>query len=515
MVKNLFLVIALLFALRLPLAGQITTIQGSDAISASRTVINSNFSYLNTQVGLKLTDPFTTRGDIITRGTSAAQRLALGSTGYCLKSDGTDAVWNLCLTFVNDTNVTASLSAGTATLGWTGQLAVARGGSGAATLTGILKGNGTSAFSAAIASDVVGLFTGTPSGAKFLRDDGTLANPTSVPGGSNGDVQCNSTGTFGACTTTGSGSVVRATSPTFVTPVLGAATATSVNGLTITSSTGTFTVTNAKTLAVTNTLTFSGTDGTVFTFPGATDTVVTLTASQTLTNKTLTTPTIGSFANATHGHTNAAGGGQLNITTASNATGTPGSTTFLRGDNTWSTPSGGLVLVETQTASTSASLNFTSCITSTYDEYFIEIVNLIPATNAVGLIMRMSTDGGSSYDSGTNYSTSAYRFINSGAGAGGGTGQTSISLDGGNGTDFLSNTSTWGAIGGYKLFSPSSTALYKRVIGTISYFNSASALEGATVVGAYLSTTAVNAFQLLTTSGNITSGIVRCYGVVK
>jgi len=39
--------------------------------------------------------------------------------------------------------------------------------------------------------------------------------------------------------------------------------------------------------------------------------VVTLTGLQTLTNKTLTTPTIGSFANAQHSHADAAGGGQI------------------------------------------------------------------------------------------------------------------------------------------------------------------------------------------------------------
>ena len=39
--------------------------------------------------------------------------------------------------------------------------------------------------------------------------------------------------------------------------------------------------------------------------------VVTLTGSQTLTNKTLTTPTIGSFTNAQHTHADAAGGGQI------------------------------------------------------------------------------------------------------------------------------------------------------------------------------------------------------------
>lgn len=65
---------------------------------------------------------------------------------------------------------------------------------------------------------------------------------------------------------TGSGALVFATSPTLVTPVLGIATVTSINGLTITSSTGTFTLTNAKTLSVSNTLTFTGTDGSSIAF---------------------------------------------------------------------------------------------------------------------------------------------------------------------------------------------------------------------------------------------------------
>lgn len=65
-----------------------------------------------------------------------------------------------------------------------------------------------------------------------------------------------------------------------------------VNGLTITSSTGTLTISNGKTFSVANSLTLNGTDGTTFTFPGTTGTVVTLAATQTLTNKTLTSPTL-------------------------------------------------------------------------------------------------------------------------------------------------------------------------------------------------------------------------------
>lgn len=110
---------------------------------------------------------------------------------------------------------------------------------------------------------------------------------------------------------TGSGALVFATSPTLVTPVLGAATATSVNKVTITApATGsTLTIADGKTLTASNSLTFTGTDSTSFEFPSSSDTVVTLGATQTLTNKTLTgpvmtapvlgTPASGTLTNAT------------------------------------------------------------------------------------------------------------------------------------------------------------------------------------------------------------------------
>jgi hypothetical protein len=97
---------------------------------------------------------------------------------------------------------------------------------------------------------------------------------------------------------TGTGSPVKATSPTLTTPTLGAATATTINNVAVTAplSTATLTIASGKILTVDNTLELAGTDSTKFTFPSSSDTVVTLAATQTLTNKTLTNPVIASIS---------------------------------------------------------------------------------------------------------------------------------------------------------------------------------------------------------------------------
>jgi hypothetical protein len=117
-----------------------------------------------------LSNPMTTSGDIIYGGVlGAPTRLGANTTptNMFLRSVSSGApswesitsadITGAALTRTNDTNIqvtlggsasTALLNAASITMGWTGQLAVGRGGSGASTLTGVLVGNGTSAFTA-------------------------------------------------------------------------------------------------------------------------------------------------------------------------------------------------------------------------------------------------------------------------------------------------------------------------------------------------------------------------------
>lgn len=100
-------------------------------------------------------------------------------------------------------------------------------------------------------------------------------------------------GGTGVTTNTGTGSVVLSNTPTLVTPILGVATATSINKLTITapSTSATLTIADTKTLTVNNTLTFTGTDSSSVAF-GAGGTVTyagtanAFTGANTFTNST-------------------------------------------------------------------------------------------------------------------------------------------------------------------------------------------------------------------------------------
>ena len=85
------------------------------------------------------------------------------------------------------------------------------------------------------------------------------------------------------------------------------------------------------------------------------------------------------------------------------------------GNGSWanSSGSGTKILLSTQTASNSTEITFTN-IDATYDKYVIEMYN-VKASLVAGLIIRISTDNGSTYKSGASDYTWAFNFIDSGA----------------------------------------------------------------------------------------------------
>jgi hypothetical protein len=171
-------------------------------------------------------------------------------------------------------------------------------------------------------------------------------------------------------------------------------------------------------------------------------------------------------------------------------------------------PSSGLVLVEEHTAAAATSLNFTTGITSAYDDYFIEIVNLVNGSAAT-FFFRCSTTGGASWDIGNNYNWSyQYNFATSNGAIGV---NTDTAINWRNSTTTLAANGSWN--GGFRLQSPGS-ALFKAFVGQLSFHDGTTGLIFLHGGGEYQITTAVNAFQVGVSAGTF-NGTVRLYGLSK
>ena len=60
-------------------------------------------------------------------------------------------------------------------------------------------------------------------------------------------------------------------------------------------------------------------------------------------------------------------------------------------------PTGSMTLLQTQTASSSSTIDFTSNIDSTYDSYIFKYINIHGSTATSNFVFQTSTNGGSSY----------------------------------------------------------------------------------------------------------------------
>jgi len=182
---------------------------------------------------------------------------------------------------------------------------------------------------------------------------------------------------------------------------------------------------------------------------------------------------------------------------------------------------GKMTLLQTQTASSSSSIDFTSNIDSTYPIYIFKFINIHPATNNSNFTFNGSDDDSShSYD--VIKTTTAFDAFHKEDGSSSnlsyrtsediaqGTGFQTLTLDGGVGNNNDDNFN-----GELFLFNPSSTTFIKHFFATTTHgYNASPAFVMNSFIAGYFNTTAdITAIQFKFASGNIDSGTIKLYGI--
>ena len=179
---------------------------------------------------------------------------------------------------------------------------------------------------------------------------------------------------------------------------------------------------------------------------------------------------------------------------------------------------GSMVLISTQTASSSSTISFTSGIDSTYKEYIFKFINIhaqndSPSSNDFSF--NGSTDGGSNYnvtktttsfigqhneaDSSTDLRLSGLELAQS-------TGFQGI-------TNYQGNDNDQASSGEMFLFNPSSTTFVKHFLIKTNNITASDFSVNSFIGGYFNTTSAINAIQFKMSSGNIDSGTIKLYGV--
>ena len=192
-------------------------------------------------------------------------------------------------------------------------------------------------------------------------------------------------------------------------------------------------------------------------------------------------------------------------------------------DNVTALPSAagadGITFISSQTASSSASISFTSGITSTYKAYKFVFVNCHPQTDNVNFEFNGSTDSGSNYNV-----TKTTTFVDASHQESG----ADYAFGYATGRD-LAQSSSFQQISGYQLqndndssvsgiltlFNPSSTTYVKHFISDVnSVANDAAHTSWRALMAGYFNTTsAINAVRFQMSSGNIDAGTIYMYGI--
>ena len=177
---------------------------------------------------------------------------------------------------------------------------------------------------------------------------------------------------------------------------------------------------------------------------------------------------------------------------------------------------GGLNLISTQTASSSATIDFTSGIDSTYKSYIFKFYDIHPATNNQEFTFQGSTDSGSSY--GVTMTSTFYQAYHAENGS-----ATSLAYntlkDLAQSTSFQAIADTTGngndetASGFLQLFDPSSSVFVKHFISVDNHYYNGTYSINDYASGYFNTQSPIDAIQFKMASGSIESGVIKMYGV--
>ncbi len=172
------------------------------------------------------------------------------------------------------------------------------------------------------------------------------------------------------------------------------------------------------------------------------------------------------------------------------------------------------VMIFSVTASGSSTVDFTGLDSGIFTDFYFELKNIVPATDASSLYMRFSTNGGSSYAAGASDYTYAGDYGDSAGGTStpvNSTGAAQILLGPAN---FMGNSTGEAYSSTVKLTDPLNTSAYKHVTIIGGQYSSTPRGINLGITGHYVgSQSAVNAVRFLMNTGNITSGVFECWGI--
>ena len=177
---------------------------------------------------------------------------------------------------------------------------------------------------------------------------------------------------------------------------------------------------------------------------------------------------------------------------------------------------GGMTLIQEQIASSSATIDFTSGIDSTYDSYVFKFINIHPQNNSVSFQFNMSSDSGSNYNV-TKTTTYFKAYHDEGGSASGLIYEASYDLA--QSTSFQQLTENTGNendecfVGTMSLFNPSSATFVKHFLFKSSEYQQQNYNLSTYVAGYGNTTSSVDAIQFKFSSGNIDSGVIKLYGI--